>query len=161
MTVAQTSFCSYGAGDQSHALRWPCLRLPRHIQDWHRLRDARRSVCSSQPAQLEKPPGTRSPTALAPPSKVTPRSPPRLRWVSAAQESRKAPCIAKSAAPPRPGTFLPREVVLREMGGEVQILVRRVLARPLVRTTVTPKSRHLFERVRIAVVTTGTFSHLV
>lgn len=58
-----------------HTLRWPCLHLPRHIQDWHRLQDARRAVCSSQPAQLEKPPGTRSPTALAPPV-PTPRSPP-------------------------------------------------------------------------------------
>lgn len=104
-----------------------------------------------------KTPGTRSPTPSTHPQ-VTPR----LRWVSAAQESGKAPWIAKSAAPPRPGTFLPREVGLRETGGEVQILVRRVLAQPLVvRTTVTPKSRHLFERVRIAVATTGTFSHLV
>lgn len=94
-------------------------------------------------------------------SSTHPQVTPRLRWVSAARESGKAPCIAKSAAPPRPGTFLPREVVLREMGGEVQILVHRVLAQPLVRTTVTPKPRHLFERVRIAVATTGTFSHLV
>ena len=70
--------------------------------------------------------------------------------------------MAKSAAPPWPGKFLPSEVVLWEIGGEVQIFVHQVLAQPyVVCMTATPKSTNLFERVQIAVVTTQTFSNLV